>query len=144
MAGLRRHWLAGFCCALLIAGTARAADGFDAFWEGFRNALLEMDIDTLRDASRLPVELRGELDRSPVLRVGVAGLQLRLEEVLQADSGLSLRQPTSNRSMVERWTAPLPTGPGLMIGAETARVGAFGFARTSEGWRLVRLYGTTQ
>lgn len=125
---------------LAAAEEVRQPPAFATFWPPFRAALLADDIATVASATRFPLEVRGELDSSPVRRITKDDLGPVLRRTLDADSGLSLRDTLTNRDMVKRVTDLGQATVGVTVRRDTARVGAFDFARGAKGWRLVRLY----
>ncbi|MBD0273041.1 MAG: hypothetical protein ICV73_14080 [Acetobacteraceae bacterium] len=116
------------------------AQSFDAFWPAFRAAVLSGDVDAVAGMTRFPLEVKGELDRDPVRLVTRSELPRLLERALAADSGLSLREPLTNRRLVERTEPPVQPARGVAVSPDAARIAAFVFGRTNAGWRLQRVY----
>jgi hypothetical protein len=122
------------------AATTKAVPQFDQFWARFRRALLTGDMEAVAAVTRLPLEVRGELDTDPAYRASRAALAGVLTRALNADTGLSLRQHVTNRALIERVETPTSPMPGVSVGATSARVGAFAFKRSGLEWQLCRVY----
>lgn len=105
------------------------------FWTRFRAAALANDTARVASMTRFPVETRGPTDDDPVQRVARDGFASLFARVLRQDPGLSA-QPETMRGLLERTTSL----SARERGPEQFRVGALEFARTSDGWRLVRAY----
>ncbi len=118
----------------------RQAQSFDAFWPAFRAAILSGDFEAVAGMTRFPLEVRGELDRDPVRRASRPELPRLLERALAADTGLSLREPITNRRLIERTEDPVRPARGVVLSSDSARIAAFAFGRTSAGWRLQQVY----
>jgi hypothetical protein len=124
----------------VVAPSPASTQGFGAYWATVRSALLAGRYESMVPAVRFPLELKRETDDSPVRRIDAAQLPGVLAKVLAADTGLSLREPLSNHRLIENFDGAGPPPRGVSVGAEQARVGALAFARTAQGWRLVRVY----
>jgi hypothetical protein len=122
------------------AGSERQAQSFDAFWPAFRSAILSDDVEAVAGMTRFPLEVRGELDRDTVRRAARPELRRLLERVLAADTGLSLREPITNRRLIERIEPPMQPMRGVALSPDSARIAAFAFGRTNAGWRLQQVY----
>lgn len=122
------------------ARSGRHAQSFDAFWPAFRAAILAGDMEAVAGMTRLPIEVRGELDREPVRRAARSEMPRLLERALASDTGLSLRAPLTNRKLIERLEPPVQVTHGVVWTEDSARVGAFAFGRTNAGWRLQQVY----
>jgi len=116
---------------------ASFAQDVAAFWSEFRRAMLADDIDRLSRMTRFPLEVRGETDADPVVRVDRAQLKGTVSRIIAQDSGMGAQQETV-RQFIERTPSIKPTSVEPDGGA--ARVGDFVFERVDGRWLLVRVY----
>ena len=122
--------------AARAAETAAVADtSVQHFWTEFRRAALAGDVARVAALTSFPLRTRGPMDDDPEVthdRVAFAALFRRL---MAQDPGLAAA-PETMRALLDRTHA---LGP-RELSPEQARVGAFEFARTPVGWRLVFAY----
>jgi len=122
--------------SVALAGVVATADtSAQGFWRAFREAALAGAASRVAAMTRFPVETRGPTDDDPVERLSRDAFAPVFARVMDQESGLSAH-PESMRALVER----MPALGARALGDGEFRVGALEFARTPEGWRLVRMY----
>lgn len=141
--------LASGCAAQTTAPAPRAASAastsgipaaLQTQWQAFRTAALAGDNAALAGMTRFPLEVAGTLDDSGVQRIGQDRFAATLTKVLNQDSGLSPRQPQTNRDLVQQ-TQSLSQDPRKpTVAGDQARVGALVFSRIGSQWKLTRVY----
>lgn len=112
-------------------------------WQAFRAAVLANDTAALAGMTRFPLEVAGTLDDSGVRRIGQDRFATNLQAVLAADSGLSPRQPMTNRELVQRTEALAQDPRRPTVTGDQARLGPFVFGKLGTGWKLTRIYRET-
>ena len=117
-----------------------SAEGFETFWPVFRDALLSGNAKIIEGMTRLPLQAKGELDRDPIRLVKPAELLQILQRLMDADTGLSIRKPITNRMLIERVESPLHPAPGVIVTSGFVRIGALAFEQGASGWRLRTIY----
>ncbi|ONG56177.1 hypothetical protein BKE38_06630 [Pseudoroseomonas deserti] len=126
--------------AAAAASTSGIPSALQTQWQAFRAAVLAGDNAALASMTRFPLEVAGTLDDSGVQRIGQDRFAATLAKVLGHDSGLSPRQPQTNRDLVQR-TESLAQDPRRPTATDDqARVGALVFSRIGSQWKLTRVY----
>src|SRR5262245_7353437 len=97
---------------------SQPAEDFGAFWAASRTALLLGDERAIEQMTCLPLKIRGVLDGEPIRRVTGRAMQSAIQRALHADSGLSARNPMTNRALIERSETRLGPAPGIMVSSE--------------------------
>jgi len=111
-----------------------------ATWASFRTAALAGDAQAMARMTRFPLELAGELDDTPLRRTGADGFPAMIRRVLDADSGLGMRETVTNRELVRRNPTLVPDQRNPIVAGDEAMLGPFVFRRSSNGWKLSRVY----
>ncbi len=126
--------------AVATVSTAGIPAALQSRWQAFRTAVLAGDNATLAQMTRFPLEVAGTLDSSGIQRIGQDRFAATLKKALDQDSGLSPRQPQTNRDLVQR-TESLTQNPRRpTVTDDQARIGALVFSRIGNQWKLTRLY----
>lgn len=115
--------------------------GFAPFWRSFRQAALAEDATAAAALARFPVVGRGELDDEPEQPIGRAAFPAAFRAALQTtdvirDPGTQAVREGTMLELIEASAADADAQGS----DDSRRFGAFDFARTGEGWRLVGIY----
>jgi hypothetical protein len=113
---------------------------FSSFWGAFRAAALAGNTDRLAAMTRFPLELKYELDSDPPGYATRASFGKELARAMDADTGLSVSRPQTNRALIEATRSLGTPQRGVSLSAVHARIGAFAFRKEADGWKLYRLY----
>ena len=124
---------------VLATGDDLAA--FNVFWSEFRRASLARDDGALVHLLPEKVEVLGPLDGMSRKMVSNAQARHLIRKVLSRPSGLDLRnQEQTNAQFMEALAGVTASSQKVSVTPTTARIGAFAFALTGEGWRLQLIY----
>lgn len=122
------------------ASAGQPSDFFRAQWPALRTALLSGNNEQLAALTRVPLEVRGVDDSIPIRKITEDKLALVIDQVLSQDSGTSLRERVTNRTLVERLSDIDRTTRAVSMTDKVSRVGPFQFQKMGPGWKLVRVY----
>lgn len=137
LVGLSRAGLGTVLMASLVTGHAAEADcpeSAQAFWKGFRAAVLRGDARRVADVSEFPFTVKGTLDDSPTRSLQRPAFIQSYRRLADADPGLT-PEPSTMKSLV-RQTRNLSPGACTNQG-NTFRVGGWQFEAKPAGWRFV-------
>ena len=122
---------------LALSGASRPSirpdDGFEVFWTGFRQAVLQNDMGKLANLTRLPLRVGFEADQDHLQTVS----KVAFPAFLRAELACRSADGYTNAAMIR--TKVQPTGRFDFHDNRRATVGVFSFARGDEGWRLTLL-----
>jgi hypothetical protein len=111
---------------------------FLAFWEGFKDAVLNNDMDTVIELTEFPFKTRGVLDDDPEIEYTPDQFKLAWDRLLTIDPKTA-ELPTSMREIVlsfDQWN-------DQEILAGSVRIGDFLFHKTGGRWLFYFAYMET-
>lgn len=111
---------------------------FDKMWKKFYIAVANDEYETIVSLSKMPLEIRGPLDFSPVFNLNREKLIKVLPKIFATDVGIFKEEKSNQFHIIENLKIILDKED-----FETFRIGSFSFAYENNQWQLVRAYYDT-
>lgn len=106
----------------------------EEFWAAFRKAVASKDYNTLAALTEFPFKTRGQLDSDPVVNRDRAAFLGMVDRLLDQDPGTK-PEPETMRDLIGRTAVVRASADG-----NSAKVGAFEFAKVRGRWRFTSAY----
>lgn len=134
----------GFSLALVLFATGCFAgqqkDPAQTYWNGFRQAVLASDYQTLRDYTRFPLAVHGVVDGIPVQAIGGEQFETAMKKILDQPLASYEGDQVVNYTQRELISKTTDLSKVKKQADKSFRVGELVFESKGDTYKLVRAY----